>query len=58
MSDGDREIGEIHVADDETQRRHDDIGHQRGHDFPKGRTDHDTDREVDDVALHREFFEF
>ena len=52
------EIREIDVADDEAQRRHDDITDEGGHDLAEGAADHDTDREVDDVAFHREFFEF
>ena len=53
-----RQIREIHAADDFAQRRHDDIAHQRRHNFPERRADDHTDRQIDDVSLHRKFFEF
>ena len=40
------------------RERHDDIPDQGADDLAEGGADHDTDRQVDDVALHGKFFEF
>ena len=57
-ADGDRHILEVDAADGEAEGRHDDVADERAHDLAERGADHDTDREVDDVALHRKFFEF
>jgi len=36
--------------------RHDDVADQRRNDLAKSATHHDTDRQVDDIALHRKLF--
>jgi len=53
-----REIREVDAADRKPDRRHDDVRDQGIHDLAEGAADHDADSEVDDAALHREFFEF
>lgn len=54
----DAQIGEIDSADQHADRRHDDIGYQRRDDFAEGRTDYDTDGQIDHIAPHGELLEF
>ena len=49
---------EIHPRQRQSERRHDDVRNERTDDLAERGADHDTDREVDDVALHRKLFEF
>ena len=52
-----RKIGEVDATDRKPDGRHDDVPHQGIDDLAERAADHDADREVDDTALHREFFE-
>lgn len=54
---GDEEIGEVDAAQQDADRRHDDVVHQGLHDSAEGRADDDTHGHVDDIAAHRELFE-
>lgn len=54
----DRQLAEVDSADENAQRRHDDIVNQRRSDFAEGTTDDHTDGEVDNIAAHGEGFEF
>src|SRR5690606_14233594 len=51
-------ITEIDLADDQSQGGHNDVIHQGGHDFTKGRANDNPDRKIDHIAAHDEFFEF
>ena len=51
------EVREVDVPQEEPDRRHQDVGYQRGDDRPEGRADDDAHRHVDDVPPHREFLE-
>jgi hypothetical protein len=53
----DEQVGEIHVAEQQPEGRHDDVGDQGGHDAPECRADDDPYRHVHDVAAHGELFE-
>ena len=52
------EIGEIHAAQRQADRRHHHVIDQRGDDAGEGRADDHTDRQVHDIAAHGEFLEF
>jgi len=52
-----RKIREVDPADGEPQRRQDDVPDQGIHNLAKRAANHDADREINDAALHREFFE-
>ncbi len=52
------QVGEVHVAERQADRRHDDVVHQRLHDGAERAADDDADGEVEDVAPHRKCLEF
>ena len=52
------EIGKIHAAEQEANRRHQDVIDEWRDDLAKGSTDEDTDGHVQDIAAHNEFLEF
>ena len=52
------EVGEIHPAQRQADRRHDDVLDQRIDDAGEGRADDHTDRQVHHIAAHGEFLEF
>src|SRR5208337_689456 len=45
------------MAQQASQRGHEDIVHQRGHDLSKRRADNHADSKVQDTAAHGKFFE-
>lgn len=47
-----REFRQVHSAGEKSQERRNDIGNQRGDDFSESRTDNDSYREIDYVALY------
>ena len=49
-------VGEIDAGQDQSNRRHDDIAHQRGDNLPKRRSDNDAHGQVEHVAAHDELF--
>src|SRR5690606_8642655 len=53
----DDQIGEIHPADDDAQRRHDHVLDEGGHDLAEGGADDDADGHVHDIAANREGLE-
>src|ERR1051325_1224167 len=53
-----KQAGEIDLAEQQTNRRHNDSFDQRGDDFAKGRADNYTDGEVDNIGASDEFLEF
>ena len=56
--DGPLPVGEVEATRDGADERHDDVGHQRGHDFAESAADDHTDSHVHDVALHGKLLEF
>ena len=44
------EAGEVDLAEDQAERRHDHAFDERGHDAAEGRADDHADGEIDDVA--------
>lgn len=54
----DKQLAEIDFAEDEAERRHDDVVDDGGDDFPESRTDDHTDGEINGVAFGDEGFEF
>lgn len=54
----DIEIGKIDLAEQKSQRRHDDVGGKRRNDFAERRADDDARCHVDNVAPHYELTEF
>ena len=54
----DVKVLEVDAADDETDRRHHDVGDERGHDLAEGRADDHADGEIQDVAASRKLPEF
>src|SRR5260370_41764269 len=55
---GVKKVTDVDAADDEADRRHHHVGHERRHDPAKGGPDDDADRQVDHVAADRELLEF
>ena len=53
----DEEVGEIHIAQQQADGRHDDIVNQRLDDSTEGSADDDAHGHVNHVATHDEFFE-
>src|SRR5205807_4306762 len=51
------QIGEVHPADHEADRRHQEVVHEGAHDTAERRADDDADGEVDDVSPHDEGLE-
>ena len=58
ISQDDEEIREVYVAQQQADRRHDDVIDKRTYDGSEGCADNDADRHVDDIAAHCEVFEF
>lgn len=56
--DHDEQVAEIHIAQQETNGRHEDVVDQRADDLAEGRADDDADRQVDHVAAHDELLKF
>lgn len=56
--DRERQLGEIRYFDDGTDERRQDIFHQRLHHRAEGRSHHDADRQIDDIAPEQKLFEF
>ena len=54
----DEEVGEIHFAEEQSDRRHDDVVRERGDDLAETCADDDADSHVQHVALYRKFLEF
>jgi hypothetical protein len=52
------QIFEIQAAGQKTDRRHDDIRHQRVDNRPEGGTYDNADRQVNHIAAHRKLFKF
>jgi hypothetical protein len=51
---GDKDVGEIHAADDQSEYRVEDVLHQTVDDSGERGADDDADREVDDIAAQNE----
>ncbi len=51
------EICEVHIPDEPSDRWHDDVFHERGHNLAKCGTDNHTDSEIYYIALHSEVSE-
>src|SRR6185295_9104857 len=51
-------IGEVQVAENSSQRRHEKVFHNGSDNFSKGSADNDTYRQVNGVTFDRELFEF
>lgn len=54
----DIEVGKLDLVEEESDRWHDDIAHERGDDLAKGGADNDTDRHIDHIAFDSKFFKF
>lgn len=52
------QVLEVDMTNGQADRRHDDIRYEGFDDGPKGRTDNDTHRHIDGVALDRKLPEF
>ena len=52
------QVAEVGIAQEHTDRRHQDIVHQRGNDLTKGTTDNHTDSHVHYITLEGKGFEF
>ena len=53
----DEQVLEVHAVDQQSQRRHEEVLHERGHDLPEGGAEDDGHREVQDVSAHHEGLE-
>src|SRR5216683_4380270 len=53
----DEQVGEIDRAQCQPNRRHQDVGSERSHNFPERGADHESDSEIDHVALDCELLE-
>ena len=51
------QLGEIGTTEKPTDRRHQDVVHQRGDDLTESTADDDTNRHIHDISLHGEVFE-
>src|SRR5262249_20170379 len=49
-ADDDLEVAEVDAADDQTDGRHEDVGHERRDDLAERGAHDETDREIDDVT--------
>jgi len=56
FADFDTQIRKIDTADQQTDKRHDDIVYEARNDFSERTADDDTDRHIDDIAAGNEFF--
>jgi hypothetical protein len=57
LSESELKGGNIDTLEDDADEWRDDIGDKGSHDLAESGADHDTDREIDDIATEREFFE-
>src|SRR5207248_11647547 len=54
----DEQVFKIHPSDNQSDRRHQDVVHERRHNLSEGRTDDQTDRKIQYVAADGKLFEF
>src|SRR5690606_12669775 len=52
-----RQITEVHTADQQAERRHHHVAYKRGNNFAEGGADDDTDGHVDHITFDREGLE-
>ena len=53
----DKQLRKIHIANQQANRRHDDVVHQRFDDGAKRAANHHTDGQINHIAAHGEGFE-
>jgi hypothetical protein len=53
----DEQVGEVHLADQPADRRHQDVLNERGNDPAEGHAQDDAHGHVQHVASHGKFFE-
>jgi hypothetical protein len=51
-------VSKIYVPQRHPDRRHDDVLHQRRHNFSEGRADNHAHRKIKHIPAHRKSFEF
>src|SRR6202790_2495657 len=53
-----KQVRKIYVTERQPDRRHDDVIHQRRHNFSKRQADNHAHREIDHIPAHRKSFKF